>query len=347
MSAPLNIGVIGLGFGSRVHVPVFRRDRRCTVVAICGRSTEKAGRLAHQLSIKSSYGDWRSIVNDREIDAISVAVPPTEQPAIAQAAIEAGKHVFCEKPLAANASQAASLFEAARRNRVVHAVNFILPELPLWIKARELIQANKLGQIRHVTLDWHLETYASKTKAKSWKNDPNQGGGVLNNLVSHAVHNVEWFFGKAKGVSAALRGPRDSAETCVLATIDTLAVFPVFLSVSSDSFLGNGHRWTLYGETGTMVLENRTADYASGFELSLGTRPEGPFRVIERDKPEPGVDGRLAPVARLASRFLDSIIDNVPMSPNFGDGLRAQVILDEIRASNQISRPIGDSTRPQ
>ena len=87
-----------------------------------------------------------------------------------------------------------------------------------------------------------------------------------------------------------------------------------------------------------MVLENRTTDYASGFELWTGSRATGALQLIGRDEPQPGVDGRVAPVARLVSRFLDAILNGAAMSPNFADGLRAQLILDEMRASNQIER---------
>jgi predicted dehydrogenase len=183
-----------------------------------------------------------------------------------------------------------------------------------------------------------VETYAAKVKARSWKNYSSQGGGVLNNFVSHVVHNVRWFFGEIESVSAALRGPRDIAETCVQATLDMQAGFPVFLSVASDAFLGHGHCLTIYGEQGTLVLENRTSDYASGFGLSVGTRTTGGVELIGRDKSEPGVDGRVAPVARLTSRFVDAILNGAEMSPNFTDGFRAQSILDEMRASNQIGR---------
>ena len=287
-------------------------------------------------------------MDDRDIDAVSIAVPPSEQPTIAKAALEAGKHVFCEKPLASHMAEAARLFEAATARRLVHAMDFIFPELPLWVKARALIRGNELGEIRHAVLDWRVETYAARTKARSWKNDPRQGGGVLNNFVSHVVRNVEWLFGEIESVSAAVRGPRSRAETSVQATLDMEGGFPVFLSVASDAFLGHGHRLTVHGEEGMMILENRTADYASGFELSVGTRTTGSLQCIARDEPQPGVDGRVAPVARLASRFLDSILNGVAMSPNFADGLRTQLILDEMRASNQIDRrPVKDSARPQ
>jgi predicted dehydrogenase len=348
VSAPLDIGIIGLGFGSQVHVPAFRHDPRCRVTAIAGRHLEKAAFVAHRLSIATSYGDWRQIMDDRDIDAVSIAVPPSEQPTIAKAALEAGKHVFCEKPLASHVAEAARLFEAATARRLVHAMDFIFPELPLWGKARALIRGNELGEIRHAVLDWRVETYAARTKARLWKNDPRQGGGVLNNFVSHVVRNVEWLFGEIEAVSATVRGTRSRAETSVQATLDMEAGFPVFLSVASDAFLGHGHRLTVHGEEGTMILENRSADYASGFELSVGTRTTGSLQCIARDEPQPGVDGRVAPVARLASRFLDSILNGVAMSPNFADGLRTQLILDEMRASNQIDRrPVKDSARPR
>jgi len=348
VSAPLNIGIIGLGFGSQVHVPAFRRDPRCRIAAIAGRDKEKAADIGRKLSIDTTYDDWRSIIENPGISAVSIAVPPGGQATIAKAALEAGKHVFCEKPLAANGADAAMLYKSALAGASIHAVDFIFPELPLWIKARDLIHGGQLGQIRHATLDWRVETYAAKVNAQTWKNNPDQGGGVLNNFVSHVAHNIEWLFGEIEFVTAALRGPRTGAETCVQATLDLKAGFPVFISVASDAFLGHGHRLAVYGQEGTILLENRTADYASGFELSAGTRATGALRLTGRDEPKAGVDGRIAPVARLASRFLDAILGGAPMNPNFADGLRAQLILDEMRASNQDGRrPISNPAAPR
>jgi predicted dehydrogenase len=296
--------------------------------------------VADGLSITKSYGDWRQIVEDRTIDAVSIAVPPSEQTVIAIAALEAGKHVFCEKPLTAQVADAVRLLEAATARRLVHGIDFIFPELPLWMKAREIIRSNELRGIRHAVLDWHVETYAARTKARSWKTDPSQGGGVLNNFVSHVVHNVEWLFGTIASVTSAVRGPRDGAETCAQATLDLDTGFPVFLSVATDAFLGQGHRLEVYGEEGTLVLENRTADYAAGFKLWLGTRVTGSLELIACDEPVPGLDGRIAPVSKLATRFLDSILNGVEMIPNFADGLRAQLILDQMQNSSQVDHSV-------
>jgi predicted dehydrogenase len=340
MGSPLNIGIIGLGFGSQVHVPAFRLDSRCLVAAIAGRSAEKAARVAERLSITKSYGDWRPIVEDRTIDAVAIAVPPSEQSAIGMAALEAGKHVFCEKPLASQVADAAQLFQAATSRGLVHGIDLIFPELPLWKKARELVRTDEFRDIRHAVLNWRVETYASRTKARSWKTDPNFGGGVLNNFVSHVVHNIEWLFGPIGSVTAAVRGAAGGAETSVQATLDLDSGFPVFVSIASDAFLGHGHRLEVYGEEGTLVLENRTADYAAGFELWRGTRSTGSLELVASDEPQPGVDGRIAAVGKLTSRFIDSILNGVEMIPNFADGLRAQLILAQMKTSSQVKHSV-------
>lgn len=330
----VSIGVIGLGFGSHVHVPAFLRDERCQVAALSGRTEGKAAEVAAKLGIAAAYDDWRHIVDDPAVSAVSIAVPPAAQPAIAEAALNAGKHVFCEKPLAAHADDANRLAALAAQRGVVHAVDFIFPEVERWREARHLISDGRLGVIRHAVVDWRVETYAARMNTQSWKNNPSSGGGVLNNFVSHVVHNVETLFGAIDSVSADLRGPRGRSETCVHATLDMAGGFPVFLSIGSDAFLGHGHRVAAYGEDGTMLLENRTADYAAGFELRFGERGQKDLRLLAKDEAQPGVDGRIAPVARIARRFVDSIISGSEMRPNFQDGARAQLILEQMLATS-------------
>ena len=99
MSPPLRVAVIGVGFGQQVHVPAFRTDSRCEVTTLCASNEAKAAEVATRLNVPHASGDWRAVVADPEIDAVSIAVPPRLQPQIAIAALEHGKSVFCEKPL--------------------------------------------------------------------------------------------------------------------------------------------------------------------------------------------------------------------------------------------------------
>lgn len=305
---------------------------------------ENAAAIARECSIDNSYGDWRHLVSSPSIDAISIAVPPSEQPAIAMAAIDAGKHVFCEKPLAPIGSVAAQVFNLATTKHVVHGVDFIFPELPLWIRARDLICAGDLGQLRQANINWGIKTHVSPGDARSWKDDPDRGGGVLNNFVSHVVHNIEWLFGGIRSVISRLERARTGVESSVRGRLDMTAGFPVFISIGAEERFGRGHYLEVFGDEAKLVLANRTVDYASGFELSIETNYGGSLELVGRDEPQSNVDGRIAPVAQLASRFVDAILNGTPMRPNFADGMRAQLILDEMRASNQTgARPIKDS----
>jgi len=106
--------------------------------------------------------------------------------------------------------------------------------------------------------------------------------------------------------------------------------------MSCASYLGSGHRLEFYGEDGTLSLINPTGDYMRGFELRLARRPQT-LALIEVDDPlDRGFpdDGRIAPVARLASGFLDAIASGRRAVPGFAEGLRVQVLIDAARRAN-------------
>src|SRR5262245_39380955 len=129
MPSPLRIGVIGLGFGRQVHVPAFQSLADCAVVGLCGSHYDKSKKAAQELNVPRAYGDWRDLVRDPGIDAVTMALPPVLQPVVVQAAAASGKHVFCEKPAALNSRQVSAMLNSIERARVAHAVDYIFPEL--------------------------------------------------------------------------------------------------------------------------------------------------------------------------------------------------------------------------
>ncbi|MFZ3213761.1 MAG: Gfo/Idh/MocA family oxidoreductase, partial [Terriglobales bacterium] len=181
MREPLRVGIIGVGFGQQVHVPAFRAEPRCRVVAICARTLEHAARVAEQLGTAQAYGDARQMLASDQVDAVSIAVPPVVQPDLVVAAAEAGKHVFCEKPLAAEVPGAERALAAVQRSGVVHAMDFIFPEVPAWQQARSVLAAGTLGSLRQVAVSWRVESYALARGLDSWKMHCADGGGALNN----------------------------------------------------------------------------------------------------------------------------------------------------------------------
>jgi predicted dehydrogenase len=328
MSRRIRVGVIGLRFGSQVHIPAFRSDTRCEVIALAGRDAGKAAGVARDLGVPASYADWRELVAASDIDAVTIAVPPAAQPAIIAEAARHGKHVFCEKPLAASVADARQALVSVEATGVVHGIDFIFPEIAAWQQARTLLAEGAIGRPVHFAYTWRTETYASRTNAPTWKNRPDEGGGVLGNFASHAFYNIEWLLGGIQEIEG-LAFPRDRRRGRAIDGVVRLENGVVGnLSVSTDAFLGSGHGVEIYGDEGTLVLHNSTSDYATGFRLSLGTRVSGALVcVFTGDDAGAEVDGRLAPVSRLVRRFIDAIRGGTAMTPNLADGVRVQELL--------------------
>ena len=195
MRDPISVGIVGIGYGQHVLAPAFAADERCQVAAICASTTDRAEAVARRLSIPRALGDWRALVADPEIDVLAIAVPPALQVPVVLAAAAARKAVFCEKPVAPTASQAHAMLRAVEDARVVHAVDFLFPEIAAWKRASQIIRGGELGALRQIDLSWKVETYAHRTRSDSWKLRNADGGGTLNNFVSHSIYYLEWLFG--------------------------------------------------------------------------------------------------------------------------------------------------------
>ncbi|MEW6533748.1 MAG: Gfo/Idh/MocA family oxidoreductase [Thermodesulfobacteriota bacterium] len=337
---PIQVGVIGIGFAQQVHVPAFRSHSTCQVAAICSSSLDRAQRVAERLEIPHAFGDWRELIQSPAIDAVTIAVPPFLQPSIALAALEQQKAVFCEKPLATTAKDAEILLEWATRQGVAHMVDLGFPELPAWKAAKELLDKGTIGALRHVTVAWQVETYANRMRLSSWKTTTAEGGGVLFSFGSHTLHYLEWLAGPIRRLHARLtRAPGDKrpGDSLAMMNMELASGAAVSVTLSTHAFLGNGHRLEFYGEEGTLLLTNTTADYMKGFQLFIGSRSGGSFEQAPTPElsPENAEDSRIPAVSSLASRFLDWIETGASARPNFEDGLRAQILLDAALRSDR------------
>jgi len=334
MSGSVRIGVIGTGFGQQVHVPAFRADARCDVVAICAHTVERAARVAERLAIRRFYGDARDMLASGEVDAVSIAVPPAAQPQLVIAAAEAGKHVFCEKPFATEVPEAERALLAVERSGITHAIDFIFPEIQAWQKARSLLQEGRIGRLRSVALSWRIETYAFRAGVDSWKTNSCEGGGALNQFVSHSLYALEWLLGSVQRVAARLTPHGTAGDARADLWLELGSGCPVTVSVAADAFLGSGHRLEIYGEQGSLVLENQAKDYVNGFTLSVGTRESGAFST-QAFAPFPQEDGRIGAASAIARRFVDSLLAGGSVKPNLADGLRVQRLIAAARAADR------------
>lgn len=264
----ISVGIVGCNYGRTVLISAFRQDPRCEVIALAGTDPVRTAELARDANIMHGLGGWEALVEHPAVAAVAVAVPPNLQPFIAQRALQLGKPVFLEKPIAADLAGAQLILESARNSGCPTIMDFNFPELPSWQRAKALLKSGAIGRLRNVVVTWNFENRAARLRLENWKTRGQGGGGLLGNFVSHCFHNLEWFCGPISALAGRIfMLPDKKAETSTALALAFASGAGGSLQVSSASFLGSGHRIELYGQGGTLVLSNPTADYF----LNLGS----------------------------------------------------------------------------
>ena len=193
----LRVGVIGTGFVGKVHVENIRRQPQAEVVAIADRNAELAAQFGASLGISRTYGDHRELLADPSIEAVHVCTPNHTHFPIAKDAIEAGKHVICEKPLAMSADEAERLVELARRAGTVHATSYNLRFYPNVAHMRRLIATGEVGEVLAVQGSYVQDWLFYETDY-NWRLEPEVGGAsrAMADIGSHWCDLVEHVTGR-------------------------------------------------------------------------------------------------------------------------------------------------------
>ncbi len=348
----VGVGVIGTGFGRTVHIPGFLAVQDATVIGVASSRYEKARQVAEEFSLSRSFATWRELIECPEIGAVSIVTPPFLHEEMVLGALEAGKAVFCEKPLGLNADQAWKMLEAARRARCVHMVNFEFREIPAWQFVKRILEAGKLGKLRHVSIHWIVQSWADPGRPWTWRADRERGGGTLGALGVHVFDYIEWLLGPVRSLSAQLGirvGQRPdengirrpvNAEDCCHLLLELENGAPVNLAISAVAPFGRGHWVEIYGEDRVLVLgSDSLSDYGKGFGVWEGVRGSGKLQKQavpgEFESEREFQDGRIAPFVKLAQRFIDGVKEErTDVHPSFEEGFRAQKLMDLARQAH-------------
>ena len=335
------VAIIGTGFGERVLLPAFRELPGVDVAAICATKEANVRKLVRKHGIRVGYHDWRNLLEDPQIEAVVIATPPAVQPEIAIAALHAGKNVFCEKPLALSGPVAAQMASAARLSRLAAMVDFEFPEIGVWRKAKEILDSGSIGRPRQVAVRWHIETRSVSKGIKSWKTSTAKGGGSLFPFVSHIFYYLEWLFGPIEALACGLFPPSlNPCDTGAILELEFARELSAAVSVNLAAVHGSGHSLEIYGDCGTMVLQNQTRDYITGFRLLHGLRGDDGLRLLGKPERATNTDGRIAAVRSVAKKFLEWIHSGKPQTPSFDQGLRVQQLLDKALLSHRSGKKI-------
>lgn len=352
----IGVGVIGLGWG-QLQIEALSHVKDARVVAVCDVDAERAESVAKNHGVAKTYADYRELIEDSNVHLVSIAVPSNLHKISACAAIEAGKHVLCEKPLALNAGDARELLQYAEAHKIVHAVDFEMRYLPALAYAKELIEEDYLGPLLRVDVAMGMERPWGEHG--NWVSEDEKGGGVLMEVGSHFIDAVVWMFGEVKETLAErhthfpivrIPDPNDRKHekyTLREVTGDD-AFWCAFKFVHGGEALLNfvtGARhdpgWTIsaYGRQGALIIKS---GYLSGARVGdkemavLGI----PKRLELQDKPR---DPLMWSMERLLERVVGKIRGEheALVFPTFRDGATVARVIDGIKSASESRGWVG------
>ncbi len=212
MSKPtLNIGLIGSGFMGQAHADAFRRARMLYpnlpmaphLYCLADANDELAAKAAARFGFETSTGDWRELINDPKVDVVDITSPNHLHCEMALAAIEAGKHVYCEKPLAVTLEEAERMAAAARRKGVKTLVAFNNIKTPAALLAKQLIERGDIGTPTRFRAWFDQGFFNDPTLPWSWRcSRKDAGSGALGDLGSHVIGVGQFLMGGVEEVAA-------------------------------------------------------------------------------------------------------------------------------------------------
>jgi predicted dehydrogenase len=212
----LRVAMIGYGFmgaahsqGWRVAPRFFDLDAEPVMATIVGRDAERVEAARSRFGWQRSDTDWRSVIDDPDIDVVDICSPGSSHAEIAIAALDAGKHVLCEKPLANTVEEAEAMVAAAQRaaaRGVRSMVGFSYRRVPAIGFARRLVQEGRIGLIRQVRAQYLQDWLSDEDGPMTWRLDKTAAGsGSLGDIGAHAVDLVEHLTGaRLSAVSGTL-----------------------------------------------------------------------------------------------------------------------------------------------
>jgi len=362
----LRIGVIGFGFMGKTHtlgyqtIPLFYRDLpfRIHLRGVCAAHAERAEAAREQNGFTYATDDPHRIFSDPDINCVSICLPTGLHHDAVLSALKAGKHVYCDKPLASSWEEAHELAEAAGRAGVTAQVAFQQRCTTAAMRAKQLIGEGRLGRILSFRAHYLHSGSVDPSKPVGWRFDP-VGGGVLFDLGSHVLDLMHWLLGEYAAVSAMdttlyPSRPGPDGKPLAINTDDAVWLMAKMCSGALGTIeatkIATGTTdelcFDIHGDRGALRYSSLDQDHLLFWDGSAPSSPLGGtqgFTAIDCGGAYPAPGGGF-PGAKFSTGFLRSHVHSLytflsnaaagrPGNPSFADAAYIQYVMEKIQHS--------------
>ncbi|MFE4078715.1 Gfo/Idh/MocA family protein [Paenarthrobacter sp. YIM B13468] len=361
----LGVAAIGYAFMGKAHSNAWRNVASFFDVpaieqkVLVGRDAEAVAEAAAKYGWAESSTDWRSVIERDDIHIVDICAPGWMHAEIAIAALEAGKHVLVEKPLANTIAEAEAMTAAAvaaRSRGVQSMVGFNYRRVPALALAKELIAEGRLGTVRHVRAAYLQDWLSDADSPMTWRlRKETAGSGALGDIASHAIDQIQYLTGQsileASGVLKTFVEQRPGPKGTEDVTVDDAAWATFWLTGDMGgsveaSRVATGRKNSLqievYGTDGSLTFDLENLNELNFLDATVPVREQGFRRILVNEPGHPYLEawwpqghiiGWEHTFTHQIRDFLLAIQDGSQPSPSFEDGLQVQRVLAAVETS--------------
>lgn len=365
--------MIGYGGIGRVHAMAYRMlpfhyglpADSIQIVGVATTRPESAAAAAREIGCDDHTADYRELLARDDIDLIDCTTPNSTHEEIVIAAANAGKHIYCEKPLAMDAAQARQMVAAAQAAGVKTQMTFNFRFIPALIRARQLIDEGFLGRIFSYRGRYYRASYIDPNKPMSWRlRKAVSGGGALFDLGSHILDVVYYLLGEFDSVQAMVdtlikeRPATKGSSEMTPVDVDDIAFLHTrmtngALGVVEISRMGTGVTNDLiieiYGDQGALRFDLNDPQWLQVYDVRDSGAPLGGMRGMRKLETVQRYEGQRAPDwtmtphfvrshAECQYQFIQSIWNDTSPGPSLADGLHIQQVMEAAQQASRAER---------
>jgi predicted dehydrogenase len=361
MADKIRLGLIGASvqgtWSARSHLPALRASEDIELTAVCTTKAETAEAARRAWGAKLAFDDWRRMVEAPEIDAVAVVVRVPSHYPPAKAALEAGKHVYCEWPLGRTTAEAVELADLAKTKGLATAVGLQARVNPALMHLKELVASGFVGEVMAVHVALMREGVLSRPSHRTWQRDAELGANTLTIAAGHTIDAMRYVVGDFARLSAVVATEaKQWLDTGTGTWLDVTSPDNVLVSgrlangavasvhVAAIPYAGSGYRMEIYGRDGTLVVAG--ADSPQLGEVSLeGAKGGNPLEAMP---PSPHfrvaaagtAAGDAFNVGQMYALFVRAIRAGDGGQPNFDTAVALHRLVDAIKGSSDDGREV-------